>query len=263
MSVTLRAWLRLLRTALHLLHGTLVVALLFPRIDETARLAHRSRWSRRLLGILGVTPAPVLPASPRGLLVANHISFLDIFVINAAHPAAFVSKSEVRTWPVIGWISARTDTVFLERGLRSAAQRTRARVAAHLRAGKLVAIFPEGTTTEGDRVLPFHAALFQAAIDAGAPITPIALGYADRSGKPTNVPAYVGDMTLLQCLWRIARSEGLVARIEVLPALAADGQERRHLAARAHRLVAHAISPSRTAPPDADSRAGTPAGPRA
>jgi 1-acyl-sn-glycerol-3-phosphate acyltransferase len=182
-------------------------------------------------------------ATAEGLLVANHVSFLDIFVINAVAPAAFVSKDEVRGWPLIGWLAARSDTIFLERGSRAAAQRTRAALLRHLQAGQRVALFPEGTTTIGDRVLPFHGALFQAAIDAGAPVTPLALRYSGRDGLRSAAPAYIDDITLWQCLRAIATVNGLVAQIEVLtpiPPLVAD---RRHLAAHAHRAISHHLAP--------------------
>jgi 1-acyl-sn-glycerol-3-phosphate acyltransferase len=177
-------------------------------------------------------------ALPRGLVVCNHISWLDIYVINALAPAAFVAKDDVRHWPLIGWLCANTDTIFLERGSRAAAQRTRESMVERLRAGIHVAVFPEGTTSGGERLLPFHAALFQSAIDAGVPVVPLALRYADGAGNPCRAPAYDGDITLWQCLRAIARADGLKAELRILEPLAVAAGERRALAARCHEAIA-------------------------
>jgi 1-acyl-sn-glycerol-3-phosphate acyltransferase len=240
MLSAMRAAARLAGLGLHLFLGLAAVALLFPWIAPGRRLWLKRQWSRRLLRVLGVA-LRVAGTSPQGLVVANHVSFLDIFVINAVKPVAFVAKDEVRRWPLIGWLAARADTIFLERGSRSAAQRARAALVGRLRAGERAAIFPEGTTSAGDRVLPFHGALFQAAIDAGAPVTPLALRYVDASGRHSAAPAYIDDITLWQCLRAIACSEKLTAEVEVLAPLPTLVADRRHLAAHAHRIVAHAI----------------------
>lgn len=183
----------------------------------------------------------------RGMAIANHISFLDIFVINAVTPAAFVSKDDVRRWPLIGWLCRHTDTIFLARGSRSAAQQVRETLAETLRQDRVVAVFPEGTTTDGSHVLPFHSALFQAAIDAGAPVTPVVLHYKERNGIRSAAPSYVGDTTLMECLWSIVMADDLGAVIEVDAPLAAAGHDRRQLAAQAHRRVSHRLTPNHPA----------------
>lgn len=242
MLIALRAAARLAYLALHLLAGLAMVAFVHPWISASRRLRLKRRWSQQLLRGLGIE-LRVSGASAEGLLVANHVSFLDIFVINAVAPAAFVAKDDVRGWPLIGWLAARADTIFLERGSRAAAQHARARLVEHLGAGGRAAVFPEGTTTAGDRVLPFHGALFQAAIDAGVPITPLALRYRGRDGRRSVTPAYIDDITLWQCLRAIAKADGLVAHIEVLPPIPSLVADRRHLAAHAHRMIAHRIEP--------------------
>lgn len=250
--IELRAIFRLTRVGLHLMWGMLTVACVYPWITRRLRLALKRRWSRQLLQTLGVRLyANRQPLT--GLLAANHISFLDIFVINALQPAAFVAKDEVRHWPLLGWLCAQTETLFLTRGSRAAAAQARAAIVERLRAGHLVAIFPEGTTSEGQQVLPFHAALFQAAIDAERPVTPVRLRYTDASGQLSRAAAYVGEVTLLQCLWAIARTSGLTAHLEALPPQPVAGVERRPLAAKVHRLIA-----SRLAPPAEDRAIETP-----
>ena len=231
--------MRLARVGLHLLWGAATVAAAYPLINTGRQRALKRRWSRQLLAMLGVQlkVSPGETALPPGLLVCNHISWLDIFVINALAPAAFVAKDDVKGWPLIGWLCARTETIFLERGSRAAAQRTRERMIECLQAGMPVAVFPEGTTTGGDRVLPFHAALFQSAIDAQAVVVPFALRYVDRQGLDNRAPAYDGDITLWQCLHAIAREAHLTADLGVLPSLASHAQERRQLAAASHALI--------------------------
>lgn len=200
----------------------------------------KRRWSRQLLETLGVKLGAGRAAAGRlaaGMLVANHISWLDIFVINALVPTAFVAKDDVRRWPLIGWLCAHTETIFLERGSRAAAQRTREAIIARLHAGMQVAVFPEGTTTGGEHVLPFHAALFQSAIDAQAPVVPLALRYADRHGNHSRAPAYAGEVTLWESLCAIARAEGLVADLRVLASIDSRASDRRHLSARCHHAI--------------------------
>lgn len=244
----LRTHFRLLRAALHLVQGSATVAFVYPWLGEQHRLALKQRWSQQLLGMLGVRVRyqGVLqadPSLPGGMIVANHVSFLDIFVVNAIAPTAFVSKDDVREWPLIGWLCARTDTVFLERGSRVAAQRTRETLASHLRKGKRIALFPEGTTTRGDTVLPFRSALLQSAIDAGTPVTPVGLRYRAQDGRPSVAPAYVDDISLIECLRSIAAEKRTYAEI-VVHAPLTNAIDRRELSAHAHRLIAQALNHS-------------------
>jgi len=241
-----RALLRLIRLFLHLAWGSATIALVFPFIGIARRRWLKQRWSRQLLEVLGVR-LQIEGGIAEGLLVANHVSFLDIYAINAVAPAAFVSKDEVLGWPVIGWLSRHTETIFLERGSRTAAQRTKEHLVAHLSRGDKVALFPEGTTSDGSTVLPFHGALFQAAIDAQVPVTPIGLRYLDAKGQPSPAPAYIGDISLGQCLWAIACSSGLVVNISVLPAQATSQVDRRHLSAHTHHAISQILHhPART-----------------
>lgn len=244
----MRVTLRLLGAALHLLGGALMVGGLFPFCSEARRQRIKQGWSKGLLWVLGIRWRWDGALPPGGLVVANHISFIDIFALNGVMPACFVSKDEVAHWPLIGWLCRHTDTLFLERGSRTAAQRARENLVAHLAAGKRVVLFPEGTTSRGADVLPFHSALLQAAIDAGTPVTPVALRYLDREGGRSEAPAYVDDISLLQCLRAVAACRGLVVEIKVLSSHGVAGIDRRHLAAHLHRAIAHCLHNR----PDAD-----------
>ncbi len=178
----LRLTRRLSLTILHILLGLALMASLYPRLAPTRQQRLKQWWSKRLVQALGVRLASHGDVQTAGLLVGNHISWLDIFVINALAPSAFVSKDDVRDWPVFGWLSARADTIFLERGSRRAAHRASEHIQDCLRQGQRIALFPEGTTSDGHTVLPFHSALLQAAIDSAQPVQALALRYLDAQG---------------------------------------------------------------------------------
>ncbi|HEX8988021.1 MAG TPA: lysophospholipid acyltransferase family protein [Rhodocyclaceae bacterium] len=238
-----RALWRLGRVVVHLGYGAGVVAAVFPCVGPARRSYLKRRWSRQLLSMLGLQLAAGWSSGRlSGLVIANHISWLDVFVINAMQPVAFVAKDEVRDWPVIGWLSARTDTLFMARDNRRAAHAMGQRVAAELAAGATVAVFPEGTTTEGESVLPFRGALLQGAIDAGVEVQPLVLRYVGADGKRSTAAAYCGETSLLESLWRIANASSLTAACHRLPSVDAAGSHRRALAQACTAEVAAALA---------------------
>ncbi len=173
-----------------------------------------------------------MPATGATLFVANHVSWLDILAINAVRPLRFVSKADIRSWPLLGWLTACGGTLFIERTRTRDALRVLHLVADALKAGEQVAVFPEGTTSEGCGVLPFHANLLQAAIVAQAPVQPIALRYADAQEPISSAAAYVGDTTLLESLWAVVSTTDLTVQVDFLTPLSSANLERRALAAR-------------------------------
>lgn len=237
--------LRLLLIGLHLVSAALQVGLLFPLAGSTVRQRLRRSWSRQLLALLGIrieAAGDGLDRIGNGLLVCNHVSFIDIFVLNALLPSGFVAKSDIGEWPLIGWLSRRNDTVFIERGSRKAAHDTRRKMQAALDAGTRLAVFPEGTTTAGERLLPFHAALFQSAIDAAVPLHALALSYHGADGRRSAAPAYIDDISLLACLRTVLEARGLTAHVALAASFTPPLADRRHLAHRAHQAVAAALT---------------------
>jgi len=234
--------LRLLRVALHLLRGLLTAAALLPFFPPEKKPAAVKKWSQALLDMLGIRlqPCGTLPGTVAGpaMLVANHVSWLDIFVINALLPVRFVAKSEVRAWPAIGWLSARTGTLFIERARRSDTARVNREAAGAMLGGDVVAVFPEGTTSDGARVLRFHSSLLQPALMAGARVFPVALRFERDDGSLCVEAAYDGDKSLWSTLLQIVAQPEIRARIWFLPALPADAAHRRELADAAHRVIA-------------------------
>lgn len=215
---------------------------IYPLSAGASHRKIRQRWARRVLTVLNVElQATGGELQPGSMLVANHISWLDIFVINALSPSAFVSKAEVRTWPLAGWLAAKNETVFLRRGSRGHAKIINAEIGALLDAGRNVAIFPEGTTTDGSHVQHFHAALLQPAIESGHPVQPIAISYHTPDGNRTRAAAYDGDLSLGQSLRNILAQRKLIARAHAFAPLPTAQAHRREIAKAAHEAIAGEI----------------------
>jgi 1-acyl-sn-glycerol-3-phosphate acyltransferase len=236
------AW-RVARAVGHVLHGAAICAVVFPFLDAHARLARVKWWSAKMLHLLGIALASHgTPRDGATLVVANHVSWLDILAINAVHPVRFVSKADVRHWPLIGWLVACAGTLFIERERKRDALRVVHQVADTLKLGQTVAVFPEGTTSLGDRVLPFHGNLLQAAIATATPVQPVALRFSDAGADPSPAAAYVGDTHLLESLWAVVTADGMQARVEWLVSEATAHAERRALAGHVQQRVAAALN---------------------
>lgn len=229
--------LRLLRVGLHLAAGCTVSAWLYPLLPVPARWAVRRAWARALLAMLGVQlEAADLRVAPGSLVVANHVSWLDAVALHALLPAAIVAKAESRRWPLLGRMLQRNDTLFVQRRACRDLLRVNADIASRLARGESVAVFPEGTTSDGAQLLPFRPALFQPAVAGGHPVRAFALAYLDAAGRRCVEAAYLGDMNLWQSLWIIAALPTLRLEIRCCGAIPTRGQPRRE-AARAARLA--------------------------
>ncbi|TXS15295.1 lysophospholipid acyltransferase family protein [Streptomyces sp. wa22] len=218
------------------------VLLLAPaRRDRLTR-----RWAYAVVRAFGVrirvTGVPVEPTRPRTgeLVVANHVSWLDIPLVAAVLPARMVAKSEIRTWPLLGPFAALGGTLFIERDrLRALPDAVRA-LAGALASGSRVAVFPQGSTWcgrgGGGR---FRPAAFQAAIDAGAAVRPVRISYRTAGTDTAGAAAFVGDDPLAVSLWRVVTAAGLTAEIRIRPPVPAGrGTGRRALARAAQSAVA-------------------------
>jgi 1-acyl-sn-glycerol-3-phosphate acyltransferase len=238
----IRALWRLAGAVFEMLRGAAICAFVFPFLAPPARMRHVGVWSMRTLRRLGITlEVQGAPQSGPLLLVANHVSWLDILAIDAVQPARFVAKAEVHRWPLLGWMVARGGTLFVERQRRRDAMRVVHQMAGALRAGDHVAVFPEGTTTDGPQPLPFHANLLQAAVATHTPVQAVALRYADAAHRFAPAAAYVGETSLLQSAWWVVRAEGLRVHVRLLPARATDALDRRALAQALRAEIAEAL----------------------
>ncbi len=239
----LRAAWRLSRAVLHGVHGLLVVLLRFPTLDQRGREQRIAWWSAKMFRMLGmrlVVQGRFRPGAK--LVVANHVSWLDIMAVHAVCPEArFVSKAEVRHWPLVARLVDSARTLYLERGRARDALRVVHQMAEALQQGDTVAVFPEGTVGDGRALLPFHANLLQAAISTQTPVQPVALRYADAAHAVSPAVLFTGEITLKQSLWWLACGEGLVVHVQVLDALGSRHADRRALAAHVQQLVAQAL----------------------
>ena len=237
---------RLTHIALHLGRGVAIAAFIFPFLGASHRADHIRRWSAHLLRALKVdlevegTPPP---AGEAILLVANHVSWLDPFVINAVRPMRFVAKSEVARWPVIGWLAARAGTLYVIRSQRHHTAQINQQVVKAMQGGEAFAVFPEGTTTNGSVVLPFHASLLQPAFESGAPLVPVALCYLRADGSPCTEAAYDGDKSVLDTLRAMMTLSLIRVQLKFLTQIPCiDYSNRRELARAAERAIASALN---------------------
>lgn len=248
--------IRGVRLAVHLGYGLLAVTVLLwlPR-----PAVHRflKRWYKGVLRIAHVrlvVTGPRTTFAPPGrgtLVVANHTSWLDVVALNATQPLQLVSKAEVRRWPLIGRIAARTGTIFLDRTSYDDLRVVGKVVSLRLARGKVIGAFPEGTTTCGRGIGDLRPALFQAAVDAGAYVRPVALSCLDARGRLTTAGAFIGDMSLLASIRHVLRQDRLTLLVQIRPLVAGTGvglvTDRRALAAVAADSIADALRAAVTA----------------
>lgn len=232
---------RLARLMFHLLRGAATTAFVLPRLTLEVRAACIRDWCRKLLAILHVrviTHGPLPDASTTGVMfVANHVSWLDIYALKQLHSVHFVAKADIRNWPLIGWLAHHTGTLFIEREKRHDTGRAVHSVAQALARGECLCFFPEGTTTDGTELKPFKPSLFQAAIDTGAEVWPLAIRYPDAEGGANTAVAYCGDITMAQSLWAVLQQREVVVELDFAAPIGAV-QERRQLAQQARQAIA-------------------------
>jgi len=239
----LRFALRAVLVTFWILCGLLIIALMYPWIGLSRRLWIKKYWSKILLGLCGLRVSqqgdPVLQGGV--LWVVNHISWLDIFVLNCVRSTAFIAKSEIRHWPLIGWLAAGAGTIFIERASRHAVHKVGHAMQAHFAREQAVGLFPEGTTSSGFDLLPFYANLFEPARKAAVQIQPVALLYFQQ-GRRSDVAAFVGEQTLLDSLWCVLSTSDLAVEIHFLPIILEAGATSPAPRAELGRLAREAIA---------------------
>jgi 1-acyl-sn-glycerol-3-phosphate acyltransferase len=229
MSSLIAVW-KFLRGLWHVFMGMWIIYIRFPQLSPEQREMRVQAWALQFLALWGihlrVLGHPV--ANGPALMVANHISWLDILVIHAARHCRFVSKSDIREWLLVGMLATGAGTLYIERTSRKDALRMVKDIANAMQEGDVVAIFPEGTTSDGRDLLPFHANLIQSAIHAQAPVQPMSLQFLDnQTGEISFAPCYIGDDTLIGSMWRTLKAPGITAVVHFGDLQQADGRDRR------------------------------------
>jgi len=262
--VSLRRAVRIGLLVLHLAWGVTLAGLIFPLLGPAQRDRRIMAWARRLLRVLGVRlRADAAPRLPGGaLLVCNHVSWLDVYLIYAAQRVHFVSKAEVRAWPVAGWLAHKIGTLFIERGRRADTARINTEMRTLMQSGAWVAVFPEGTTSDGRGLRRFMPSLLQPAVELNCPIVPAALRYRTPDGAYSVAPAYIDDLSMWQSLKQIVGEPGLVAELHFGEPIPPNGH-RRDLAAQAEAATAALLGLRTSGAEPADTAPQTPADPPA
>jgi 1-acyl-sn-glycerol-3-phosphate acyltransferase len=244
-------------------HAALAAFLLrvaFPRISFDRRRALVGWWSRKMLRILGIATrveGPVPAMGARGAMIAaNHVSWVDIFLISSVRPTRFIAKSEIRDWPIAGWIAEKSGTLFIRRGEWRSIAFISDKVHAALGEGDCVGLFPEGITSEGDRLLKFHSSLFAPAVANHARVHPAAIRYERADGALCREASFAGDRSFMESLALLIRQRDVVARVMFAPAIETREATRRDVMKAARARVANLLGlpPAGTAPGTAAGR---------
>jgi 1-acyl-sn-glycerol-3-phosphate acyltransferase len=205
-----------------------------------SELEMRAAWiqyhARRVLRVFGVDTSTCGDAPSTGLLVSNHLSYLDILVLSSLTPCVFVAKREVRSWPVFGWFAIRAGTVFVERERRSGARESNDAITSALAQGSLVVLFPEGTSSGGQSVLPFKSSLLEAAARQTCPLSAAYIEYGLDDGDVSEEVCYWKDMTLVPHLINLLGKGSIRAVVRFAP-LRETSSDRKELTRRLHREV--------------------------
>ncbi|MFJ4142247.1 lysophospholipid acyltransferase family protein [Pseudomonas sp. NPDC089734] len=255
----LRSYARVTRVLLVIAAGLGIAGAfaVLERLKIGSSMARRQRWTRWFMARLSnalpfrVTLSGELPSQPM-LWVSNHVSWTDIPLLGMLTPLSFLSKAEVRTWPVAGWLALKAGTLFIRRGSGDSRLIQR-QMSTHLQQDTPLVIFPEGTTTDGRSLRTFHGRLLSSAIEAGVPLQPVAIAYS-RNGEADLIAPFIGDDDLLSHLRRLFAHEQGDVHIHLLKPIPTAGQERAALAFQAQQAVQIALFGEAAQPSEVVSR---------
>ncbi|MCA1958673.1 MAG: 1-acyl-sn-glycerol-3-phosphate acyltransferase [Nitrospira sp.] len=240
-----------------LFEAFVLVRLAFPRIEPSRHDGIIQRWCREVLDILHINVSvhgrPMPGNASPVMFVANHVSWLDVLLLNACRRMRFVAKTEVRSWPLIGWIAAGTGTMFFKRTSPHQLACVMHSMTAVLGCGGCVALFPEGTTTDGTAVRTFHSGLFESAIRANVPIRPIGISYLKSDGSLDADIAFVGDESLVSSILNVLSRPTTFARLSFSNPIDSSIGDRRRLAALCQKAVERSLADPATFPLASDA----------
>lgn len=253
-SLTIRM-IRIARIVIHTVYGGFLGVLIMPSATARQRNWIVSHWSRSLLNILNieVTKQGELPNhdAANTMFIGNHISWIDIHALNSVRAVRFIAKSDLKNWPIFGWLAKKCNTLFIEREQKKDAVRVIEEASKSLIHGDCLCYFPEGTTTDGTDLLPFKGSLMQAPINAGSTIWPFAIYYPKDDGSANIEMAFAGETTLIESIWKIVSLRKPKVTLTFLPKISPHGHERRGLTITARHSIAqhlgfvhHSTSPN-------------------
>jgi 1-acyl-sn-glycerol-3-phosphate acyltransferase len=235
---------RLTRLLLHIAYGCVGVAAMFPFFPHRWRRRAIQRWSRQTLRIVnlrltvrGSPPSGQMPT----LIVSNHVSWLDICVLHSVTQLRFVAKSDVRGWPMVGYMASGVGTIFIERGNPVDTVRTNRAIVQALSRREHVAMFPEGTSTDGSEIKRFHPSLFQPALEAAARVVVVALRYVNPDGSVNPDASYAGERSLWESFGLVAGRRTLLAELNFAATIDVNGRPRADIARAAECAAADAL----------------------
>lgn len=239
----LRRFYRVILLISMILIGVVITVAMTPAvrggIPNASYKSIRQWWLGQVAAIAGVRIQVIgQPVSEPTLWVGNHISWMDIPVLGGLAPVGFLSKDEVRTWPVIGWLAKQAGTLFIVRGEKDASVKARQELERHLQQEHSIVLFPEGTTTDGRNVRRFHARPLAPALDAGLKIQPVVIRYPDAAGQPNLDVPYIDEDTIVDSATRIFGKRRTLAEVRFLdPVDCSDFESRKALAAHLQEII--------------------------
>lgn len=234
--------IRIVRIVIHTFYGGFLGMIIMPTATKKQRNWIVSHWSRTLLSIMNIKVMTEgrLPNHDlvNTMFIGNHISWVDIHALNSIRAVRFIAKSELKKWPIFGWLAKKCNTLFIEREQKKDAVRIIEEASKSLKFGDCLCYFPEGTTTDGTDLLAFKGSLMQAPINANSTIWPFAIYYPDLNNQPNIKMAFAGETTLIESIWQIVSISNPKVVLTFLPQITSLGHERRGLTI----AVRHAIS---------------------
>lgn len=242
-------YFRISRIIVHTLIGFFIAGLVLPLVSKAIRLRLIKWWCKHLLGTFNIRVIskghiPPAHAIYRTMFIGNHISWADIHALNSLVPLRFIAKSEIKDWPIFGYLAKKANALFIDRSKRHDAARIVDATVQSLQAGDNLCLFPEGTTTDGTELKPFKSSLIQAAILAQAVIWPVAIRYPRADGTANTEMAYAGETTLPESLQAALNQKNPVIELTFLAPIdvkALATPDRRALTLHLEQLIRHEL----------------------
>jgi 1-acyl-sn-glycerol-3-phosphate acyltransferase len=225
----------------HTITGLIVASLVLPLFNNLYKRSIVKWWCGGLLRAFHIqvrTFGNLPPTNTQGVMfVANHVSWADIHALNSLIPLRFVAKSDIKSWPIFGYLVTKANTLFIDRSKRQHAGRIVETVSNSLKAGDNLCYFPEGTTSDGTHMLPFKSSVLQAAISANTQIWPVAIRYINADGSINTEMAYAGETSMIESMKLIIMQKNAIVELHFLAPIQAAGRDRRELTDAAFKAI--------------------------